>query len=434
MSVSQWRVDHGVASDADFAFYFLTYEEALEEGGLEVAQAWAACHEAVGPGAAGAVRAVVANLNVPAPPSLRALGMPKVRPTSTPPWRPPPKVAPVPSKRPLPATTPLLTKNKAYWPLLEEILLTASVHREAFNRDSASKATTQPLVSRILSSHEPETVAHTWVEIRDWSMAQGLPVHALSPVDIALFVQSCKAPSRVLPALQFMSRNLHYAVDLGLAKQLRTTAKSALGQGDKQAPVAQPVLLRRLEESLHNAIDQHDPEWLALFGAWVMAMGCVRWEHIQRSRLLKVTTHTMVFECLRGKQRGRRAGFQWSCPRSAASLDADFGDAFIRAIAQQPLEFASIAFHAETGQELPSAFGSVPYQSPAGVGGCVAPRGHRPSLGQELAPGRGDLGFPGQIGRHPSVCTWQLVRHLGVQREQDALEVFSCQAAAVNHA
>ena len=63
----------------------------------------------------------------------------------------------------------------------------------------------------------------------------------------------------------------------------------------------------------------------------------------------------MVFECLRGKQRGRRAGFQWSCPRSAASLDADFGDAFIRAIAQQPLEFASIAFHAETGQELPSA-------------------------------------------------------------------------------
>ena len=196
MSVSQWRADHGVASDADFAFYFLTYEEALEEGGLEVAQAWAACHEAVGPGAAGAVRALVANFNVPAPPSLRALGMPKVKPTSTPPWRPPPKVAPVPSKRPLPATTPLLTKNKEFRPFLEEILLTASAHREAFNRDSASKATTQPLVSRILSSHEPETlqrVAHTWVEIRDWSMAQGLPVHALSPGDIALFVQSCKA-------------------------------------------------------------------------------------------------------------------------------------------------------------------------------------------------------------------------------------------------
>ena len=36
MSVSQWRVNHGVASDADFAFYFLNYEEALEEGGLEV--------------------------------------------------------------------------------------------------------------------------------------------------------------------------------------------------------------------------------------------------------------------------------------------------------------------------------------------------------------------------------------------------------------
>ena len=85
MSVSQWRATHGVASDADFAFYFLNYEEALEEGGLEVAQAWAACHEAVGPKAAGAVRAVVANLNVPAPPSLRALGMPKVKPTSTPP-------------------------------------------------------------------------------------------------------------------------------------------------------------------------------------------------------------------------------------------------------------------------------------------------------------------------------------------------------------
>ena len=67
MSVSQWRANNGVASDADFAFYFLTYEEALEEGGLDVAQAWAACHAAIGPGAAGAVRAVVANLQVPAP-------------------------------------------------------------------------------------------------------------------------------------------------------------------------------------------------------------------------------------------------------------------------------------------------------------------------------------------------------------------------------
>ena len=291
-------------------------------------------------------------------PSLRALGLPKVKPSKTPPWRPPPKVAAVPAKRPLPPTTPLMEKNKEFREVLEEVFLTGSAYHSDFSRDEASRAAIPPLVSKILSSHEFETlkrVSLTWAELRDWAISQGLSLHSLQPVDLALFVQSCKAPSRVLPALQFLSKNLHVQMDLHLAKQLRSASKSAIGQGDKQAPVAQPILIQRLEDSITHAIGNHDPEWPALCGAWVMAMGCVRWEHIQRSRLLKVTASTMLFECLRGKQRGRRAGFQWTCPRHAVTSDADFGEAFFRVVAQQPFEFACIVFHVGTGQELPSA-------------------------------------------------------------------------------
>ena len=114
---------------------------------------------------------------------------------------------------------------------------------------------------------------------------------------MALFAQGCRAPSRVLPSLPFMAKNMHVVLDLSLAKQLRLATKSTAGHGDKQAPVAQPVhvLLQRLEESISHATANHDPEWRAFFGAWVMAMGCVRWEHIQRSRLLRVTTCSSGF-------------------------------------------------------------------------------------------------------------------------------------------
>ena len=158
MSVSQWREAHGVARDADFAFFFLEYVEALEEGGLEVAQAWAACHASIGAGEAGAVRAVVASHKVPGPRSLRALGLP------------PPRVAAVPAKRPLSSATPLVEKNQEFGAVLEEIFMTGSPYHAELGRYEASKSTVPPLVHKLLSL---KRVALTWSELKDWAVAQG---------------------------------------------------------------------------------------------------------------------------------------------------------------------------------------------------------------------------------------------------------------------
>lgn len=43
MSVQSWRDERGLQADADFAFYFLDFAEAVGEGGLEVARSWLAC-------------------------------------------------------------------------------------------------------------------------------------------------------------------------------------------------------------------------------------------------------------------------------------------------------------------------------------------------------------------------------------------------------
>eukprot|EP00438_Fugacium_kawagutii_P032678 Skav221339 [mRNA] locus=scaffold1845:45180:46922:+ [translate_table: standard] len=61
----------------------------------------------------------------------------------------------------------------------------------------------------------------------------------------------------------------------------------------------------------------------------------------------------MVWECLRGKQRARRAGFWWSCPRYAVFSDFDFGAMFTSLVQVIPAEHASIAFDVATLEELP---------------------------------------------------------------------------------
>ena len=50
-----------------------------------------------------------------------------------------------------------------------------------------------------------------------------------------------------------MKKHLHFAVDLGLAMSMKKAAATVVGHGVKQAPVAEPVMLLKLEEALHAA-------------------------------------------------------------------------------------------------------------------------------------------------------------------------------------
>ena len=107
------------------------------------------------------------------------------------------------------------------------------------------------------------------------------------------------------------STNLHFGSDLSLARSLRKAKSGASGHGAKQAPVAQPVMLLRLEEALVAAIRERNPRWTALYATWLQVMGCVRITHVQRSRLVSMDGHTMYWECV------------------PVSEDFDFGAAYV---------------------------------------------------------------------------------------------------------
>lgn len=137
-------------------------------------------------------------------------------------------------------------------------------------------------------------------------------------MDYARLIQTCAAPSRPLPALQLLVKNLHVNGDLTLALQMRAASKSALGIGAQQAPVAQPPMLARLEAAMRAVLSTMTRICAhCLDCGSCPSLGPLRWTHL----LLRATDKTLFFECLRGKQKGRRAGFHWSVPREGVQFD-----------------------------------------------------------------------------------------------------------------
>lgn len=80
-------------------------------------------------------------------------------------------------------------------------------------------------------------------------------------------------------------------------------------EGAKQAPTAEIKMFVELEKVLQAAAEHRSARWLCLFGSWCQVMGAVRYQHLQRSILLKVTSQTCYFVCTRGKQKHSRDGF-----------------------------------------------------------------------------------------------------------------------------
>lgn len=261
----------------------------------------------------------------------------------------------MPRKRSLPAAAPLAETNEKFRRTLEEAMRTGSRYSSDFAAPAALVMVPN-LVSKIFASHEHETlkkVVATWQELAAWADARSLQCGHLTAAEVALFVQSSKAPSRVIPALQFLTKNLYVDLDLTLAIALRQSTRSALGIGQRQAPVAQPAMLAKLEEGIAAAIVMENPKWLGLYAMWCVASGCIKWQHVQCSRLVQITEHTMVFECARGEQRLKRCGFYWPCPRRSCVDGHDFGQAFQNVAENLPADFSAVAFELGTLQEIP---------------------------------------------------------------------------------
>ena len=158
---------------------------------------------------------------------------------------------------------------------------------------------------------------------RSWLFEQNsrdLISSKMNAAEVACFVLDSSAPSPVLVALQFLNKRLYFELDLTLAFDLKKIRKAITGIGQKQAPVAQPILVAKLEESITQSIRGSGFKWLGFYATWCVATGRVRWVRVHRSRLLRMTETSMVFECLRGKQRQRRCDFFFGVAPGSASL------------------------------------------------------------------------------------------------------------------
>ena len=58
LKVQTWLMENGIESTADFAFWFTNFEEALQEAGRAVANAWEIARKTSEPGIAGLVRRI----------------------------------------------------------------------------------------------------------------------------------------------------------------------------------------------------------------------------------------------------------------------------------------------------------------------------------------------------------------------------------------
>ena len=186
-------------------------------------------------------------------------------------------------------------------------------------------------MQQLLSTTEPATldrVARTWAELDHYCRGDMAP-SSLAAFRMAAFFMQSRSQSRVLPALRWIQKNLYVDFDLIFCVSGRPRS-STLGHGAKKSPVAEPAMIWCLEEALQASCEAKDPSWTALAGAWLQAFGCIRWQHLQRSVMTKLSQHTVRFVCKRGKQRGQRHGFLWSAPRMLATTGWDLGAALLR--------------------------------------------------------------------------------------------------------
>ena len=75
-----------------------------------------------------------------------------------------------------------------------------------------------------------------------------------------------------------------------------------------QAAVAEPPMLPMLEDMIVSKYRAHGS---ALLGSWLTGTGVLRYKHIMRSQLRRLSHSTFHGRCAKGKQRQNRQGFDF---------------------------------------------------------------------------------------------------------------------------
>ena len=313
--VGRWMQQVGAESLSDLAFYFSTFQEALDSAGRAVADAWLAARRSVQGGLASQVRAIY---RAEAEASGRGASS---QPGST-------SAVPAPDAAPARRRGGVGRGARFERPEVDVVdpqlvQVVSTILREASRYRTSDPKKVERLVDiaqTLAAKAETATLKRavsTWRELCEAAAKQGVPVVDLDAHAVAEVVRSSSGPARARQALLWMHKNLYLDLDLTLAKVKRSQAHGPVEVGARQAPVAPPGVLLRIDDLLTTKQGEActGATWISAFGAWAMAVGVVRFRHLQRSIVAQVFDTHFVFLCRKGKQANQRFGFHWSLPR-----------------------------------------------------------------------------------------------------------------------
>ena len=127
----------------------------------------------------------------------------------------------------------------------------------------------------IPSLHRAITTA---AEVRKYleERATHMGADMLEPTVLEEFLGQSRDRVRAVDALCWMCKNLQLRSPTGEVWRPDTEEASSISTKPKQAPVAQPGMLKALADAMETGAEKGDPIWLAFLATWLQAMANLR--------------------------------------------------------------------------------------------------------------------------------------------------------------
>ena len=308
--VEQWRSQWGLHDDTDFAYAFASYDSAVAHGGHHVADAWLQARS----------KTIDEDLIPQAAAVAESSGS-----TDRPPTWPTPKASMLKRSKMVQA---LRLRPAPDQP--EQVLLRAAALRKAFSQAKVMRpqgeltperfAQWQDALDTLAKSKVTEAEGATvvnalksWAELRAY-MEQRDRLFPPDALDLNGFLQNGTAgPYRAYHSLKWFSK--HGRLQWDFSDVPVPARKNPPKQArPEQAVAVEPPMVAALEEKIQSLYEAGDPRWRGLLSSWLVAFGVLRYQHIMRSRPVKVTPCSFHGYCPKGKQKANRGGFSFSIP------------------------------------------------------------------------------------------------------------------------
>ena len=314
--VSQWREQWGLLDEADFAFAFASYDSAVAHGGHHVADAW--------------VQARTAQMDedlIPKAAAVAASSGSRDRPAVD---TPAPKASMLKRSRMVQAL-----RLRAGPDQPEQVLARAEALRKAFSqakvmrpqgeltpeRYSQWQSALDRMAKQKVTEAEGVTVLNalkSWAELRVY-MEQKDRIFPPDALDLYGFLQAgTKGPYRAYYSLKWFSKHGRLGWDFSDVPPPERKTPVVKAKPD-QAVAVEPPMIVALEERVQSLYEAGDPRWRGLLSSWMVCFGVLRYKHIERARMVKLTPVTMHGYCPKGKQKANRGGFSFSIPATFIS-------------------------------------------------------------------------------------------------------------------